>query len=156
MSQSSYSTCSTPMGFWTPVGAGLEDLCITLKRSNNHGWGDPAGNSKLSQFSGIGLGHQMCMDRYPHGLGNIIWGWLLLPVQFLPVAAELLLHPERLWTALSSGNASPPTQFKWDMNNWFASWIINWIFNNESNCLAHSPIDNQANLPLQYVGHTDL
>lgn len=32
MSQSSYSTCSTPTGFWTPVGAGLEDALYPIKK----------------------------------------------------------------------------------------------------------------------------
>lgn len=92
-----------------------------------------------------------------HGAwGKAFWGQPLIPTQFHPVTAELLLYPKRLRTALPSDNISPPTLFKWDMNNWLASWIINWIFNNESNCLAHSPIDNQANLFLQYAVHTGM
>lgn len=40
------------------------------KGINNHGWGDPAGSSKLSQFPGSALGHQMCVDEYPVWAGE--------------------------------------------------------------------------------------
>lgn len=97
MHQRSHGTCLTPMGFRTPVGADLEGALYHIKKvviitAEATLKGNPNCHGSLELALAI-----KCPWMDIHAAwGKSFWGQLLLPTQFLPVAAELLLYPKRL------------------------------------------------------------